>query len=233
MRILIVEDEPLVAERLERFCREILGFRLTALHREDEFAEAQEWISTHPIDLLLLDLNLRGSDGMAVLEAAVASSFHTIIVSANTDQALRAFEYGVIDFVPKPFSRDRVAQALLRLDPNASRGVPPARRLAVRKHGRVELVSLDDVVYIQGADHYTELVLRNGRRELYDKSLEKLAALLPGDFERVHKSYLVRLSAIASLHSSEGSYREVVLHNGVRLPIGRSRFKDIRGKLLA
>jgi two-component system response regulator LytT len=71
---------------------------------------------------------------------------------------------------------------LLRLDPNANRGVQPARRLAVRKHGRVELVSLDDVVYIRGADHYTELVLRNGRRELYDKSLEKLAALLPGDF---------------------------------------------------
>ena len=60
--------------------------------------------------MLLLDLNLGDSDGMTLLESKVAGSFHTIIVSATTDQALRAFEHGVLDFVPKPFAEERLNQ---------------------------------------------------------------------------------------------------------------------------
>src|SRR5688572_31129759 len=113
MKILIVEDEPVLAQRLARFCREILGGQLESLRVASMFSEASARLDESPIDLLLLDLNLHGRDGMQLLASSVAGSFHTIIVSANTEQALRAFEYGVIDFVPKPFSRERLEQALL------------------------------------------------------------------------------------------------------------------------
>jgi two-component system, LytTR family, response regulator LytT len=231
MRVLIVEDEPLLAQRLERFCREILGPRLEAVRTANFFSEASARIDESPIDLLLLDLNLHGRDGMELLATSVAGSFHTIIVSANTEQALRAFEHGVIDFVPKPFSRERLAAALQRVTDRDGRAAGAARFLAVRKHGRVELVPIDRILYVEGAGAYAELVLEDGTRELHDKTLEKLHALLPPVFERIHKSYVVRWNAVKALHAQEGSHYEVELRNGLRLPVGRTRYKELRERL--
>ena len=231
MRILIVEDEPLLAQRLERFCREILGERLESLRVATMFSEASARLDESPIDLLLLDLNLHGRDGMQLLASTVAGSFHTIIVSANTEQALRAFEYGVLDFVPKPFSRERLEQALARVTEREPRAATAAKFLAVRKQGKVELVPIDRVLYVEGAGAYAELVLDDGRRELHDKTLEKLHALLPPVFERIHKSYIVRMTAVKTLHAQEGSHYEAELRNGLRLPVGRTRYKELREKL--
>lgn len=231
MRVLIVEDEPLLAQRLERFCRELLGGRLETIRVATLFSEASARLDESPIDLLLLDLNLHGRDGMQLLASSVAGSFHTIIVSANTDHALRAFEYGVIDFVPKPFSRERLAQALARVTEREGRAAGAAKFLAVKKYGRVELVEIDRVLYVEGAGAYAELVLDDGKRELHDKTLEKLHALLPPGFERIHKSFVVRWSAVRALHASEGSHYEAELRNGLRLPVGRTRYKELREKL--
>ena len=231
MRLLIVEDEPLIARRLERFCREILGARLETLRVATAFDEAGARLAKGSIDLLLLDLNLNGREGFELLKAGVAGSFHTIIVSACTDQALRAFEFGVIDFVPKPFTQARLAEALTRVTDREGRAACAAKYLAVRKYGKVELVPIDRVLYVQGAGAYAELVLDDGTRELHDKTLEKLHALLPPVFERIHKSYVVRMSAVKALHVQEGSRYEAELRNGLRLPVGRTRFRDIRGLL--
>jgi DNA-binding LytR/AlgR family response regulator len=231
MRVLIVEDEPLIARRLERFCREILGSRLETLRLATALDEAGARLDEMPIDLLLLDLNLHGRDGLELLKASVAGSFHTIIVSATVDQALKAFEYGVIDFVPKPFTSDRLAQALARVTERDGRAAGAAKFLAVRKHGKVQLIPVDRVLYAQGAGAYAELVLDDGTRELHDKTLEKVHALLPPAFERIHKSYVVRLSAVKALHAHEGSHYEAELKNGLRLPIGRSRYKELREKI--
>lgn len=231
MRLMIVEDEPLIARRLERFCREILGERLETLRLANAFEEASARLSESPIDLLLLDLNLNGHDGMELLKTSVAGSFHTIIVSANVEQALKAFEYGVIDFVPKPFTPERLAQAFARVTERDGRSACAAKYLAVRKHGKVQLVPIDRVLYAQGAGAYAELVLDDGTRELHDKTLEKLHALLPPVFERIHKSYLVRMTSVVALHAHEGSHYEAELKNGLRLPIGRTRYKEIRERL--
>ncbi len=231
MRILIVEDEPLLAQRLERFCREIIADKIVSIRIASFFSEASARLDESPIDLLLLDLNLHGRDGMQLLASSVAGSFHTVIVSANIDQALRAFEYGVLDFVPKPFSRERLAAALQRVTERDARAASAAKYLAVRKHGRVELVPIDRILYVEGAGAYAELVLDNGHRELHDKTLEKLHAVLPPVFERIHKSYLVRFDAVKTLHAQEGSHYEAELHNGLRLPVGRTRYKELREKL--
>lgn len=231
MKLLLVEDEPLVAQRLARFCREILGADLEKIHLANSFDEAGGWLAENPVDVTLLDLNLEGRDGMELLKRSVAASFHTIIVSANTDRALEAFEFGVIDFVPKPFTRERLTAALARITAPGGRAAFAARTLAVKKSGRVELVSIEDIFYVQGAGNYSELVMANGRRELHDKTLENLAAILPPDFERIHKSYLVRMSLIKALHATEGSHYEAELKNGTSLPIGRTRYKELREKL--
>lgn len=231
MRILIVEDESLIAQRLERLTRRILGERVDALHVAASFAAARSRLDEHAVDLVLLDLNLDGTDGLALLRLAVAGSFHTIVVSANVDRAIDAFAHGVLDFVPKPFTEARLAQALARLTATAGLAPFATQFLAVRKTGRIELIRVEDVLYARGAGAYSELVLVNGRTELHDKSLERLQAVLPPVFERLHKSYLVRMSAIRALHAGEGSHYEAELRTGERLPVGRQRFKELKAQL--
>lgn len=231
MRILIVEDEAVIARRIEQFCRRIVGDELEGLRIAPTFDAARAALTEAPTDVLLLDLNLAGQDGMTLLASKVAQSFQTIIVSANTDHALRAFEYGVIDFVPKPFTEQRLREALLRVAESEGRTLHAARCLAVRKTGKIELVPVNDVLYVQGADDFSELVLADGRRELHEKTLERLEKVLAPLFERIHRSYLVRLSAIKALHTHEGSRYEVELKNGVRLPVGRTRYRQIKDAL--
>ena len=232
MRILVVEDEPLLARRLERLCAELLGTRLQWIRSCALYDEACAQLQEQAIDLLLLDLNLHGLDGMDLLRSTVAESFQTVIVSANVDQALRAFEFGVLDFVPKPVTRERLAQALERVASSSGRAYSPAKVLAIKKHGRVELVPVERVLFVEGAGSYAEVVLDDGRRELHDKTLDGVHAILPGDFERIHKSYVVRLSAIRALLVKEGSHYEAELRNGVILPVGRTRYKELRAKLV-
>jgi DNA-binding LytR/AlgR family response regulator len=231
MRLLIVEDEPLIARRLEHFCRDILKEEAELVRWAGTFDEASAELSQLPFDLVLLDLKLEERNGMELLASSVAGSFHTIIVSADLDQALRAFEFGALDFVPKPFSRERLAQALGRAGPG--RSTRPTRQLAVRQPGRIELIEVEEVLYIQGCDKYSELVLENGRRALHDKTLSRLEAALPLAFERTHKSYLVRMSAVSRLFCHEGSRYELELRNGVRLPVGRTRYPAIKARLIA
>jgi DNA-binding LytR/AlgR family response regulator len=228
VKVLIVEDEPLAARRLERLCQQLLGPGTPPPRVRASLAEAREVLAGRTVDLLLLDLNLSGEDGFRLLEEAAAGSFHTVVVSANTDQALRAFELGVLDFVAKPYTPERLEKALSRVQ---GRGAGPLRTLAVRKGGGILRVPLEDVAYIQGAGDYAELVLRDGRTELSEKSLDRLEVLLPADFVRIHRSYLVPLQDVARLWTQEGSRTAVELKSGTRLPVGRSRLKALRERL--
>lgn len=105
-------------------------------------------------------------------------------------------------------------------------------RLAVKKQGRIELIPIPDILFIQGADNYVELVLRDGRRELYDSTLARIGAILPADFFRIHKSYLVRLSAVQRIHVHAGSHYAVELIGGQILPVGRTHYHGLRSKII-
>ncbi|MVM34107.1 response regulator [Spirosoma sp. HMF4905] len=228
MRILIIEDEARIAARIERFVREILGNELTSLTSCDAVASGIEHIRTHGIDLLFLDLNLNGQDGFEVLKNVIAESFHTIIISAYTDKAITAFEYGVLDFIAKPFASERVGQALDRVRLKSTSMQHPLKFLAVKTRGIVRLIQVDDVLFVQGSGVYSELHLHNGTTALHDKSLEKLEQLLPTSFERIHKSYLADSRYFAALQIQSGGRYALQLTSGHQLPIGRTRYEQIK-----
>lgn len=226
MRILIIEDEARIARRIERMIQHIFGNEITEILKGDSLEIGLDIIANHKIDLLFLDLNLNGEDGFDVLETVVAESFHTIIISAYKDRAIKAFEYGVLDFVPKPFDEERLSKACLRIQ-NQKKESTGIKYLAVRKKGRKTLVKIDDILYIKGAGIYTELHLKNGHTEIHNKSLEKLHTLLPSHFERIHKSYLVEMNEAKEVIVEPGSKYSLKMKNETLLPIGRTRYKDI------
>ena len=232
MNILIIEDESRIAKRIERMTREFFSTTLQSIKCLDTLDLAQEFIKNNTLDLVLLDLNLNGENGFDVLSNAVSGSFHTIIISAQKDLALSAFEYGVLDFVPKPFSQTRLEQAFNRAILKEKDESIGTKFLAIKKRGNINLISVDDLVYIKGAGTYTELFLSNGKKELHDKSLEKLEQLLPNTFERIHKSYLVKMSEVKEIIIKSGSKYMVELKSGEFLPIGRTKYKDLKAKWL-
>lgn len=232
MNILIVEDESRIAKRIERMTRDILGNTLQSLKHIKTLHEALIFIENNSLDLVLLDLNLHGNNGFDLLRTAVSESFHTIVISAYKDQAITAFEYGVLDFVPKPFNRDRLEQAFNRAITKEKSENNKIKLLAIKKRGRIQLIPIEDLVYIKGAGPYTELLLVDGKKELHDKSLEKLEQLLSHTFERIHKSYLVKMSEVKEIIVKPGSKYMAELKNGALIPIGRTKYKDIKAKWL-
>lgn len=230
MNILIVEDEARIAGRLERMTQNILGDRLQSLTHIGTLDEAMEYLKKNPLDIVMLDLNLNGEDGFDLLKSVVSGSFHTIIVSAYQEKAIAAFEYGVLDFVPKPFNQERLEQALNRAIGKERSDINTVRFLAVKKRNRIQIIPIEHVLYIKGAGSYTELYLNDGSKELHDKSLEKLEQLLSSTFERIHKSFLVKMSEVRDIIVKSGSKYEAELKNGELIPIGRTKYKGLKAK---
>jgi two-component system response regulator LytT len=234
MRILVVEDETMVARQLCRLIREALGNTLTELQHVYSLSEAKTYLDKNAIDLLFLDLNLSGDSGFDLLSEMIAAPFQTIVASANIDQALRAFEYGVIDFVPKPFKIERIRKALERARGHVlatEAGVGSAKYLGVRYLGKTQLIQVDTITHIEAAGRYSELVLKDNRTRLHEKKLKELLRVLPNQFQQIHKSYLANLSFAADISSHPGSKYELRCTTDVVLPIGRKYLASLRQRL--
>ncbi len=229
MRILIIEDEAMIARRILRMTK--LYFADVAfIHHCDSLSAGLSFIEHKEIDLLLLDLNLNGDDGFDVLKHMVAMSFHTIIISAYKDRAITAFEFGVLDFVSKPFNENRLHQAFDRLKGQKVKTSQHLKYLTVQRLGEKALIKIEDIIYIQGARIYTEIVLKNGKREIHNKSLEALISILPNRFERIHKSYIVDMERALAIQVASGGKYALVLENNEEIPVSRTKYKALKDK---
>lgn len=230
MRILIVEDEPLVRQRLLRVCAELVGSRA----RFDAVADldsAKDRLDRNVYDGLLLDLNLAGEEGFELLRRTVMGRYHCVVVSAHRERALQAFDHGVLDFVPKPFARERLGVALERMLGAGRNCLGNPRFLGVWRAQGTALIELADAMWIRASGGYSELRMVDGRIELHDRSLSGLAAVLPAQFVRCHRSYLVNLRHVRTLHAGSGSRYWLVLAGGSQIPVGRAYVAALRLEL--
>ena len=231
---LIVEDEPMVAKRLERFVKEALGDEAgNGVHVRSKEEAAPLAAKLPASAIMFLDLNLFGADGFDLLEMDTQTAAKTIVVSADQSRAVEAFSHGVVDFVAKPFSQERIGQAIDRAlkgrDPLAEPvkyigGAPP------RPGSSVVFAPLDDIIALHGADDYVEIELKDGRRLLTKKSMRDLERINP-DFMRIHRSHIVNRKFVAEFVAQSGSRYRLQLTTGAALPIGRSRVEDVKGWL--
>jgi two-component system, LytTR family, response regulator LytT len=232
MNILIVEDEALAARRLKRMVEDLLGAGAAAVAVTGSLADAEKYGAENPVNLVLLDLNLNGENGFELLKRLAAGAFHTIIVSASLDQAVTAFDYGVLDFVPKPFTRERLKKALDRLGAAQSSNLSGMKYLSVKNHGSVRLLPLESVRFFKGADDYVEIHLNDGTFELYGKSLDALMQLLPPQYCRTHKSYIADFRAAKRIHVHGGGKYELELQDGTMIPVSRTQYQVIQARLM-
>lgn len=231
MRILIVEDERVAARGLQRMVQGLMGKEISWIGWETSLDASRAALAENPVDVLFLDLNLNGENGFELLHEAVAGSFHTIVVSANENQALRAFEYGVLDFVPKPVSEERLAKAIQRIRYGNEAG-RHAKYLPVRKPKGIVLIQLEDVSYFQGDGNYVEIHLKSGTTEYHRQTLDSLAKILPTRFSRIHRSFIVDMRDVKQVVSFGGGRYEAELEKGVTLPLSRAYHKHFKHVIL-
>ena len=245
MRVIIVDDEPLARAVL----REHLG-----LHPDVEIVgecangfEAVKAIAELAPDLVFLDIQMPKLDGFEVVELAGAKT-HYVFVTAYDQFALRAFDVHALDYLLKPFSRERLAQALahvrMRLAAPAPAGQSeeavralvsdaqarqrPLERILIRDGARVQVIPVARIDYVEAQDDYVAFHA-DGRRWLKNGRMTDLESQLdPCAFLRVHRSYIVNLEAIARIEPAGKDGHCAVLKSGARVPISRSGYPKVR-----
>lgn len=240
IRVLLVDDEPLVLRDLARLLRAHPGFEVVGTAGNGLVALAE--IDRLAPDVVFLDVRMPELDGLAVVDALESEGAPLVVFVTAFDQyAIRAFDADAVDYLLKPFDADRLARALTRIGERlrSRAGVAPERlqaaaaaarspedpwpeRMAVRAGGRVVVVELSLVRWIEAAGNYAKLHLPD-RAYLTRRTMRELEDRLdPAGFIRVHRSHMVALRYARELRPlGDGDY-EVSLDTGVRLVVTRS-----------
>jgi two-component system LytT family response regulator len=238
MRVLIADDEPLACERLRTLLASERDITIVAECHDGSAAVAA--IKDLGPDLVFLDVQMPEMDGFAVLEALREPPV-VIFVTAFDRFAIRAFEVRALDYLLKPFDRERFGKALGRARAEYERRSASdlgARmqsllaelrgrkqhldRIVARAGGRVLFLRVEELDWIEAAGNYVRL--HSGAEEyLYRETLSRMeAALDPARFARIHRSSIVNVERIKELHPLFRGDYTVVLRDGRELTLSKS-----------
>ena len=242
LTVLVVDDEPLARDLLRQYLEEMDGFRLVG-QCGDGF-EAVKTIEDLEPDLLLLDVQMPKLDGFEVLEL-LEEAPQVVFTTAHDSYALRAFEVEAVDYLLKPFSAERLHEALERARQRLARGdrqsleaaarrhreeAGPADRLLVRDGSRVHVVPVGEIDYIEARDDYVEI---HRRERVYRKKqpLSELEERLGERFLRIHRGSLLNLDRLRRIEPYSKDSRVAFLDDGTRLPLSRSGYARLQERL--
>lgn len=230
MRVLIVEDEPVHSRYLAGLLRQS-GIEIESLRIQKTLTAAECHLLESPVDLLFLDLNLYGEDGFDLLRGLAGMSFATIVVSAYPNRAIEAFECGVLDFIPKPVTRERLLASLHRYRNDRGQSRSSLKYFSILTDGIIESVPLERVMYFEASGKKLHLHLVDETKTCR-KRITDVEQVLPPRFMRIHRSYIVDTDAIARVSSAQGGRYTLLLKNGSVLPVSRRLYGDLRSRLL-
>ncbi len=236
IRAVIVDDVALARERVRLYLAdehdiEIVGEAASG-------AEAVRAISRLAPNLVFLDVQLPDFDGFEIVRR-LPPALHPVIIylTAHNDKALDAFEVHALDYLLKPFDRERFARALNRARHQLSLRVAPVvpreylERLAIKEKGRTDVVAMKDVDYIDVAGHYLCIHVGKAVHLIRGALAEIEPQLDPAQFVRIHRSAIVRLERIASLTARRNGDYDVILSDGSKLLMSRTYREHLRVRL--
>jgi two-component system, LytTR family, response regulator len=245
LRVLVVDDEPLVREGIRVLLEREVGVRILGEARNGE--EAVERIRELRPDLVLLDVQMPGMDGLAVVAALEPEERPAIVfVTAHGEYAIRAFDVHAVDYLLKPFDPERFAMALRRARARMAEGkvdrleellatlrpAPPyPERLLLKHEGTVVVVPAHDIDWVEAADNYVKVHARTGRYMVREPLKQIEAKLDPARFARAHRSAIVNLSRVKSLDPLTAGEHIITLTTGTRLTLSRGYRDHFKSRL--
>lgn len=241
-RVIIVEDEEPARDLLKRYLSASTNIEIIG-----EFAdgfEAAKAINSLKPDLVLLDIQLPRLTGFEILEI-IEHPAAIIFTTAYDEYALKAFERNAVDYLLKPFSRDRFLQALERAKERmAAKSAPnletlaesltpnePLNRIVVKTGKAIQVVPIEQIEMIEASDDYVS-IYTNQERFVKKQTMKYFEERLnPNTFIRTHRSYIVNITQIASIELYEKDSYIGILRNGNKVKISASGYKELKEKL--
>ncbi|MFC0676734.1 LytR/AlgR family response regulator transcription factor [Lysobacter korlensis] len=236
LRVLVVDDEPMARARLRRMLGAEPGVHI--LGECSDGAAAADALGSLKPDVVFLDIEMPGLDGFAALDGAAACwRPHVVLVTAYACHAVAAFDRGAVDYLLKPYSRERLRVALDRARAERGRDQPMpdagfAERIPVPVGHRMRMVVVQAIDCLVARSNYVELHLGPERLTLRETMSAMESRLDPKRFVRIHRSRIVRIDAVADIETLESGQYLFRLASGARLgsgPAYRDRVRQVFG----
>lgn len=237
IRLLIVDDEPLVRESIRNGLASIADIEVVG--ECESSSQAIDAITSEQLDLVLRDVRMQDGTGLDVVRRIGPGRMPPVIfITAYEEHAVKAFELNAVDYLLKPFdeerlhssirrARDRIATRLERSLASRLESLLQTRepkwieRLAARNGERIDVIPVDSVDWIESANNFVELHCGT-KSYLVSETVSSLANRLdPRRFLRVHRRYIVNLLRLVAIHRMLGGTYEIELRGGIRRPSGR------------
>lgn len=239
MKIVIIDDEPLARGIVKEYLQ---GFPQTQVVAEcgDGF-EGVKAIAQHQPDLIFLDIQMPKINGFEMLEL-IDSPPSVIFTTAFDEYAMKAFEAHAVDYLLKPFSKERFGKAMNKLLEQKKLNLPAAlteevtspesqNRVVVKKGQNIVVLAVQRIYYFEAFDDYVKIYTAEGfylkkkTMSYFEKTLEA------SQFVRVHRSYLLNVQELTRIEPMEKDNHVALLKNGARVPLSQAGYGKLKSVL--
>jgi two-component system LytT family response regulator len=240
LRTIIVEDEELARKLMNSFLQENEHIELIA-ECENGF-EGVKMINELKPDLVFLDIQMPKITGFELLEL-LEHKPQIIFATAYDQYALKAFEFNAADYLLKPYSKERLNDAVEKvLERVKAEGVENdvaekvsdfpkeeyLERVVVKDRHKIHIIPVDQIRYIESMDDYV-MIYTNESRHMKQKTMKYFeAGLDPNNFVRIHRSYIVKVEEINEIQQYEKESYIVILHDKTKLKVSKTGYKNLK-----
>ena len=244
MRVLIVDDEPLSRNALKNAVAERKGVEI--LDSAADAVEALEMLERKPYDVLLLDIHMPELSGMELadrLNKRVGAIPSIVFVTAHHEHAVAAFERHAVDYVLKPFSPERIHEALdvamrrteseraaqlIRVLPQLETLLSKSPKIAIKTNGRILFIDPMDVVIVEAQGNYVLLQRHSGSYLLRESISTMAEKLKPYGFIRIHRSVIVNSSYVEEIQPWTTGEYALRIKGGKEYTVSRTYKNNLR-----
>jgi two-component system LytT family response regulator len=240
-KVVIIDDEPLARLIVMEYLQDVKNIEVVA-ECNDGF-EGMKAIAQHQPSLIFLDIQMPKINGFEMLEL-LPSPPAVIFTTAFDEYAIRAFEANAIDYLLKPFSKERFHQALEKWNSksigkeqiqhfieNTVKQPEERNRIVVKKGSDIRILPVEDVYFIEAYDDYVKIFLKEGYY-LKKKTMNYYEQVLDAStFVRVHRSFIINLNHLTKIEALEKNSYLAILKNDTRIPISRNSYARLKGVL--
>lgn len=241
-KVIIIDDEPLARSIVKTYLDDFPELEIVA-ECGDGF-EGVKMIAQHQPDLVFLDIQMPKINGFEMLEL-IQEKPDIIFTTAFDEYALKAFETHALDYLLKPFSKERFAGAIEKwrkaekpkaetiagITETANKQPDERFRIVVKDGTEIRIIPTADIHYLEAYDDYVKIFMKNGYH-LKKKTMNYFEKVLdPKQFIRIHRSYIININELTRIESFEKNSYVAILRSEKRVPISRSSYSELKSIL--
>lgn len=217
MRCLIIDDEPAAREVLRTYINDVS--ELTLIGEFKNALEARSFLKEHEIDLIFLDINMPRLSGIEFLKS-LTNPPKVILSTAYSDYALDGYELDVIDYLLKPFSFERFLKAVEKAERVFSKPAQSEPYISIKADGKLFRIPFDEIQFAESQGDYITVHTTDNKITFYQTLKDFCEQLPEHQFIRIHRSYLISLSAIEYVEGNMVKIEQKMI------PVGKSYRDD-------